>query len=470
MGKKYLNETFRDEWDSIGDQSIYHENEEELPENQTFTVTIVQPPSAVIEVVVNETEVHTATFVANWNDTYTVRFRNGSNPNNLILNALQGKIARDITIRSYDYNPDNKHEVYTVTIQQSANQTISVLHNNVIKVKSFSAQKYDYYNASISAIEGYVAGEIRNGSGTITGNVVVSASPATIISSNYRTLTITQSEHQTIVVRYNNKNYTNSFAAPVGSRYTVSIVPEEGYTAGTIVDGGRGTLSNNFEVHASSATVKKYTITIVQSPHQTIKVRYNNEEYTETVNNVPYGTQLVAVVEPDDGYDRGRLNATTYRVTANFTFECTEEAKLRYYDITIPATTNQTITLSYKLPGESEYEHEIVSGASTNTINVPHGTEWKTAVIPVSEDYSVGTVTPSFGVANNNISLVITAALLKQFPLIINTPVNGYIVVEIDGEMNTYTTDTTIMVQKDKVVNLYAISYNGFKIDRIDVL
>ena len=206
MGKKYLNDIYNDEYDTlIGNQSIYQESFEELPENKTFNVTIIQPSNGIIEVVVNETEIHVESFIANWDDVYEVRFQDGYNPDNLLLNAIKGKISRDITIKSYSGSIENKHETFTVNIIQSANQTISVLHNGVIKTNSFTAQRYDYYNATVEAINGYTPGKLVNGSGSITADVTISASAATKDQANYKTVTITQTENQIITVNYNGK-------------------------------------------------------------------------------------------------------------------------------------------------------------------------------------------------------------------------------------------------------------------------
>ena len=439
MGKKYLNEIYKDEWDTLlGDQSIYQENENELFENKTFTVTIVQPLEAVIEVVVNGTDVHTTTFTAHWDDTYTVRFKNGSNPNNLILNAIQGKVARDITIHAYDANTENKHETFTVTIVQSANQTISVLHNNVIKTKSFTAQRYDYYSATVEAIEGYVPGELYNGSGTIIENVTVSASPATLAYANYKTITILQSDHQTIVVKYNNKEYTTSFAAPAGARYTVSVKPDEGYNPGEVVDIYDGVVVTDAEIYAYPAIIKKYTIHIIQGEHQTIKVSYDGGEYTQDIANVPYGTQLTATLVPDEGYDPGKINTTSYRVTGEFTFECTEEAMIKYYTLTISATTNQTITVTYKLPEESSYGHPTNSGRSIQTLSLPYGTQWNATIRP-DTNYKAGTLNASSGIIKSDTTISASNAVYNNYNVAVSQSPHQTIILrrEDTGETST---------------------------------
>lgn len=469
MGKKYLNEIFNDEYDTLlGNQSIYQENQEELPENKTFTVTIIQPSNGVIEVVVNGTEVHTSTFTANWDDTYEVRFQYGYNPDSLLLNAIRGKILRDITIKSYPANTENKHQTFTVSIVQSANQTINVLHNGVIKTSSFTAQRYDYYNATVEAINGYTAGTLNNGSGIITDNITVSATAATKNQSNYKTVTITQSPHQTITVKYNNTNYTSSFTAPPESRYTVSVKADEGYDPGIIIDSGSGVVRNDVEIHANPAIIKTYTIYITQSAHQTISVDFNGTKYTSTISYVPYGTQLTATVTPESGYSAGTLNASSYRVTSNFTFSCTS-GTIKYFTLTIPATTNQTITLTYKLPGESSFGHTTYSSGSVKTLSLPYGTQWKASITAASSDYTAGILSATSGTITSNTSITVSAAILNKYTLTINAPSNGYIIVEIDGTSTKYTSGTSIKVSKDKTVNIYAAGNTDYKCNSISV-
>ena len=469
MGKKYLNEIITDEWDTIlGNQSIYQESEEELYENKTFTVTIIQPSSAVIEVVVNENSIETTTFTAKWDDTYTVRFQNGYNPENLILNAIQGKITRDITIKAYDANLSNKYETFNVNIIQSNNQTISVLHNGVIKTNSFTAKEYDYFSANIEAIEGYTPGTLSKKSGSITENITISATSATKNQANYKTITITQISHQTITVTYNGKKYTSSFTAPIGATYTTSITPAEGYTAGTIIDSGSGRVYGDETITSSPAVIKTYTISIIQSAHQTINVTFNGIKYTSNINYVPYGSQVSAVLVPDTGYKAGTLNATSYKVVNNFTFKCTSNASIQYFNLTLPATTNQTITLTYKLPGESSFGHTTKSTSSSKSISLPYNTEWKVTVAAAT-DYIAGNLNISSGKITANTNITVSAAILDMYTLTIKAPTNGYIIVEIDGVQTTYRSATTVKVKKNKTINVYAVANTDYKCNSLTV-
>lgn len=469
MGKKYLNEIFQDEWDTIfGDQSIYQENETELKENQTYNVTIVQPTDgSIIQVMVEgETEPKETNFIAEYDTTYTVGFKNGYNPNNRILNAVQGKIARDITIRSYDANTENKHDTYTVNIVQGPNQVINVLHNNKIKTRSFTAQKYDYYSSTIIPSKGYNAGKLINGSGAVTADVTVSASPATLSKDDYVTLNIIQSPHQTVIVTYDGEDYKESFAAPIGTTYKVRVEADEGYIAGNIVDPGDGVLYTNQEVYAFTANIKTYSIYIIQSPNQTIKVTYNGTVFTTDMHFIPYNAQLTAVVEPDTGYTAGKISTTSLRVTSDYTFTATEPS-VKIYTLTLKGTTNQTITLKYKEPGGSQ--KSITSSKTDQKISVMHNTTW-TATIAPATNYRAGTLSATSGTVTSNITISASNAVYNKYKVTVKQTAHQTITLKRNdtGKTSTsgwsdipYNTKITATVKADPSYTAGKLNYTS---------
>lgn len=67
---------------------------------------------------------------------------------------------------------------YTVTITQSANQTITVTAGGVAHTSTFTAQPGTTWTATIVADEGYNAGTLSATSGTLTDNITISATSA----------------------------------------------------------------------------------------------------------------------------------------------------------------------------------------------------------------------------------------------------------------------------------------------------
>lgn len=68
----------------------------------------------------------------------------------------------------------------TVTIVQSSNQVITVSCNNELHTTTFTAQLGDTWIATIVADVGYNAGTLSTISGTLTENIEISATPATV--------------------------------------------------------------------------------------------------------------------------------------------------------------------------------------------------------------------------------------------------------------------------------------------------
>lgn len=71
-------------------------------------------------------------------------------------------------------------KTYTVTIEQTSHQTITVTCNGTPHTTSFTASHGSTWTATIVADEGYNAGTLSATSGTLTDNIEISATPATV--------------------------------------------------------------------------------------------------------------------------------------------------------------------------------------------------------------------------------------------------------------------------------------------------
>ena len=69
------------------------------------------------------------------------------------------------------------------------------------------------------------------------------------------TVTIVQSDHQTIHVLINGEtDHTETFTARTGDQYAITVTPDEGYTAGTVTNAS-GTISEAMTVSATEAVL-----------------------------------------------------------------------------------------------------------------------------------------------------------------------------------------------------------------------
>lgn len=133
--------------------------------------------------------------------------------------------------------------VVTVTIVQSANQTITVICNGNSYTSTFTAEVGSTYTASISANTGYNAGTLSSTSGTLTDNITISATAATLKTYTY---TINQPTGGTITVTVDGVAYTSTFTVQHGKTASNLCTPNSGYTFKTF------TLSGSYQTASAN--------------------------------------------------------------------------------------------------------------------------------------------------------------------------------------------------------------------------
>lgn len=131
----------------------------------------------------------------------------------------------------------------TVTIVQSANQTITVICNGNSYTSTFTAEAGSTYTASISASTGYNAGTLSSTSGTLTDNITISATAATLKTYTY---TINQPTGGTITVTVDRVAYTSTFTVQHGKTASNLCTPNRGYTFKTF------TLSGSYQTASAN--------------------------------------------------------------------------------------------------------------------------------------------------------------------------------------------------------------------------
>lgn len=131
----------------------------------------------------------------------------------------------------------------TVTIVQSANQTITVICNGNSYTSTFTAEAGSTYTASISASTGYNAGKLSSTSGTLTDNITISATAATLKTYTY---TINQPKGGTITVTVDGVAYTSTFTVQHGKTASNLCTPNSGYTFKTF------TLSGSYQTASAN--------------------------------------------------------------------------------------------------------------------------------------------------------------------------------------------------------------------------
>ena len=175
---------------------------------------------------------------------------------------------------------------YTFKIVQSENQTITVrTPDGVSHTSDFIIKEGTSWTASVvSYTTGYNAGTLSATSGTITGPVTLTATAAT---KQDCTVYVNQKPHATITVtRYHDgtsTNYTSHFTAKYGDIISVSVTPDNGYTAGEIYFNGPGFSDN------------------IQGPHiKNVLSGWFKIGVSESLNNVPDDYALFRIASQNE--------------------------------------------------------------------------------------------------------------------------------------------------------------------------
>lgn len=267
----------------------------------------------------------------------------------------------------------------------------------------------------------------------------------------YRVVTIAQSPNQLITVNCNGIDYTESFRAPNMSKYSITVTPDIGYTAGILSVDPTGILLKDMFVSVDDSIAKYYTVTIVQSEHQRIVVTCNNVKYSSSFT-VPYGTKWTAEIVPDEGYNPGTLSAVEGYVSENTVISCTD-ASLIYSKLIIPTTPNQKIVV--KCDGK-----EYTSG----TISMPYGTKWTATVVP-NEGYYAGTLNQQYGNFSSDVELTITSAEMIYYTINIIQSPNQTISVSCNGK--TYT--SSFRMPYRSVYSASLTPHTGYNAGRLNI-
>ena len=200
------------------------------------------------------------------------------------------------------------------------------------------------------------------------------------------TFTINQSSHQTITVTCNGTAHTSTFTATYGDKWTATITPATGYNAGKL-SATSGTITSAVTISATAAAIKTFTLSFGATTNQTYTVTVGGSTkaatYSATSYTVNYGTTYSVAYTANSAtaaYTYTASSAVSGTVTNTTSIPAkTASASLRYYTLTVPATTNQSYTLS--LATNSSYGGTLPSYTSTATksaqsLSVPYGTTY----------------------------------------------------------------------------------------------
>lgn len=131
-----------------------------------------------------------------------------------------------------------------------------------------------------------------------------------------------------------------------------------------------------------------YTVSIKQTPNQTITVTTSDGTKHTSDFTAKIGTTWIATVNADTGYNAGKLIASSGTVNGATTVSATE-ATIKTFDFNITQSANQTITVT---TGDG-VKH-------TSSFTAKYGTTW-TAQVVADSGYTAGTIRANYDLTDD---------------------------------------------------------------------
>ena len=339
-----------------------------------------------------------------------------------------GDIQENFTIAA-ETNPQRNENVQ-VLIYQSPHQTITVDYKGTKHTEPFIIKRRDIVSATIEAEEGYKPGLLNRTKVRATNfdNIVFKASAAGKAKKKIR---IRQKRHQTITAVYKGKTFETTFEAYLGDKIQFSVEANPGWTAGVLNVDADYTVAGlePLEVTVSDAEPVMYTVTPIQTPHQTIYIKYGDVRSSTPVR-VPSGTRVEFEIVPEVGYNAGTLDKLSAVVDGmNITVSATP-AEIKKFNLKIVFDPEAHTTLKVTKDG-------TVFGTYTgNTVlKFQYGTVL-TFALTMEEGYTE-TRNPNSITMNKDNTLVIQGTSKKQFTITLTQTDNQTIYAMYKGVKKT---------------------------------
>ena len=339
-----------------------------------------------------------------------------------------GDIQENFTIAA-ETNPQRNENVQ-VLIYQSPHQTITVDYKGTKHTEPFIIKRRDIVSATIEAEEGYKPGLLNRTKVRATNfdNIVFKASAAGKAKKKIR---IRQKRHQTITAVYKGKTFETTFEAYLGDKIQFSVEASPGWTAGVLNVDADYTVAGlePLEVTVSDAEPVMYTVTPIQTSHQTIYIKYGDVRSSTPVR-VPSGTRVEFEIVPETGYNAGTLDKLSAVVDGvNITVSATP-AEIKKFNLNIVFDPEAHTTLKVTKDG-------TVFGTYTeNTVlKFQYGTIL-TFAFTMEEGYTE-TRNPNSITMNKDNTLIIQGTSKKQFTITLSQTDNQTIYAMYKGVKKT---------------------------------
>lgn len=349
---------------------------------------------------------------------------------------------------------------YVVTIKQTPNQIISVIYNTTNYTSNFRAKAGSTITFSVKANKGYEAGTLNLSSPqVISKNTIISATDAVELPK-YNVI-VNTSIGQIVTVSYNNVSYKNKSISGVyeGDAVTITLTPEEGFKAGTLVINGDYNeesrpntyiVNGDITVSPTSAVRNNYNINIPPTVNQTIKIDYTNSttgesghiESSESAKTLrlPYESTYTVTATAAVGYNVGRLSTTGGTLKGNINISISNATR-KTYSVKLPITINQTITFTYTdYNTQATVSYTSNANGDVNINGIPNESLYAISVSAIA-GYNTGTLnTPASGTITGNLNVTITDVTPKDYTITLTQVANQNVKAKLpNGDFITST-------------------------------
>lgn len=279
------------------------------------------------------------------------------------------------------------------------------------------------------------------------------------------TITINQSDNQTIHVYVPKKiggiDYTSTFTCLSGTTYEAEVIAANGYKAGLLNISRSGVFTKNKTINATSATKSNATVTITQSPHQTIHVftpqKSGGTDHTSSFT-CPRGTTYEAEVIAENGYVAGALNVSGNGII-NSDMSINANPAIGMATVTIVQSAHQTIHVYTPYKGGTDH---------TSTFTCSIGTRYEVEVI-ADRGYNAGTPNTNGGTVNSNITINANAATVANATVTIVQSANQTIHVYTPQKAGGTDHTSSFTCQVGTTYEAEVIAENGYNAGTLNV-
>lgn len=201
---------------------------------------------------------------------------------------VQTKVVRYVNITV----PKVEHQTIKLTyVAYPTEEKITVPLTERTTVKAVEDTNYSIL---LEADEDYVAGEATPAYGIAKRDIEIVITEAV---EDKKTITIKQTNGQTITVFVDGTGYTETVRVPKGSKFTATVTPAQGYRAGKLSTTS-GTVNDNITISATAA-VAYNTLTVASNTMVDITVKYvSSAGVTKTETVTANSTSLTVDAKP----------------------------------------------------------------------------------------------------------------------------------------------------------------------------